>query len=113
MSAADSELVRELEESSRALLEALRERNPGYLEHLDRRQRALLALNEHTWEESCEDDLRRLQLSQQLGQEAELAVRGIREHTRRKMLSLNPQKGLARALEEQFGPSYSSLNVKA
>lgn len=109
----ESDLSREIETSSRALLDALRRQDPCYLEYLERRQHALLALHAHTWEDCGSEDLRRLEEGLRLGEEAAVAVAGMQEQTRRQMRSLGQERGLARALEAQFGPQYKSLNVKA
>lgn len=113
MSNEEAGLAHEIEDSSRALLEALEHQDPRYLEHLDRRQRALVALHHHTQVDWTAEERRGLEEGLRLGEEAASAVLRMQERTRRQLLTLGQERSFTRALETQVEPQYRSLNVKA
>jgi len=107
----DSEtVIRELHESSVALLTALRERSPLFLEHMERRERALLDLKRLT---AGERDLPLLQAAAVAGEAALLEVRQIRQESLNALNRLQSERLLSRGLAAGADYPCAALDLKA
>lgn len=90
-----ADLASELHASSLALFTALRERDPGFLDHLERRQRALLALQALP---VSADDLPLLHAAARAGDAAAREAQLMRQESLLALASLHPQRLFWQAL---------------
>lgn len=103
-------VIRELHESSLALLTALRERSPQFLEQLERRERALLALKTIPADIG---DMPLLQAAIVAGEAATLEAHHMRHESVSALNKLQSQRLFARGLSADAGYPSTALNVKA
>lgn len=107
---ATEDVIRELHDSSVALLGALRERSPLFLEHLERRERAVLALTAHP---VTIGDRPRLQAALHAGEAASLEAQHMRQESLRSLNSLEFRRSFSRGLSAGVGRPSPALDVKA
>ena len=104
------DVIAELNDASLALLTALRQRSPLFLEHLERREHALLAL------QSLPTTLRDMPLLQAAifaGEAATLEARHMRQESLSALNRLQAQRSFSRELSAGAGQQCSALDVKA
>lgn len=107
---ATEDMIGELHDSSIALLTALRERSPGFLEHLERRERVLLALGSNP---AMVGDIPMLQAALLFGDAASLEARQMRQESIHALTRLQSQRNFSRGLASGAGQSTPALDVKA
>jgi len=103
-------IVRELHQSSLALLTALRQRDPHFLEHLERRERALLALAALP---PATHDLPLFQAAVDAGEAASLEALHMRQEALNALHNLQSQRLLSRGLSAGAGYPCAALDLKA
>ena len=104
----DDDAIRELHESSLALLAALRERSPLFLEHLERREQALRALKSAT-----PSDLPLLRAAAAAGDAAYTEARLLRQESLKSLTRLESHRLLSRGLAAGADYPCAALDVKA
>ena len=102
--------IRELHESSLALFAALRERSPLFLEHLERRERALLALKPLP---ATLRDMPLLQAAVVAGDAASLEAQRMRQESVDALNRLQSQRSFSRGLSTGVAYPCAALDVKA
>ncbi len=100
--------IRELHESSLALLAALRERSPQFLEHLERREHALRAVKP-----ASASDLLLLQAAAVAGEAACGEARNMRQESLNALNRLQSHRNFSSGLSAGAGSRYAALDVKA
>ena len=107
---APEDVLRELNDSSVALLAALRNRSPLFLEHLERRERALLALKTRP---VTLQDLPLLQAAVITGQAAALEAQQMRNESVRALNRVQLQRSFSRGLADGADYPTAALDIKA
>ena len=100
--------IRELHEASLALLAALRERSPLFLEHLERREQALRALKS-----ASAGDLPLLRAAAAAGEAAYAEAQHLRQESLRSLNRLESHRLLSHGLAAGAGYPSAALDVKA
>jgi len=103
-------VIRELHESSVALLTALRERSPLFLEHLERRERALLELKTLA---AGERNMPLLQAAAVAGEAAFLEARQMRQESLNALNRLQRERLLSRGLATGADYPCAALDLRA
>ena len=103
-------VVEELHDASLCLLGALRERSPEFLEQLERRERALLALGSQP---AMVDDIPLLRAALLAGEAATMEARQMRQESIDALTRLQSQRNFSRGLAAGAGQSTPALDVKA
>lgn len=107
---APGDVIHELHASSLALLSALRERSPQFLEHLERRESALRALRSLP---AAANDMPLLQSAAAAGEAASLEAQRMRQEAVDALNRLHSQHLFSQGLSAGTGAQYTSLDVKA
>ncbi|MBL0157487.1 MAG: hypothetical protein IPP47_10370 [Bryobacterales bacterium] len=103
-------VIRELHESSLALLTALRERSPQFLEYLERREHALLALKTLP---ATLRDMPLLQAAVVAGEAAALEASHMRQESVNALNRLQSQRLFSRGLSAAADQPCAALDLKA
>ncbi|HEY3442476.1 MAG TPA: hypothetical protein VGK29_17085 [Paludibaculum sp.] len=103
-------IIRELHESSLALLTALRERSPQFLEHLERREDALRALKTIP---ATLRDMPLLQAAVVAGEAAALEASVMRQESVKALNRLHSQRLFSRSLSAAADQPCAALDLKA